>query len=188
MPNKKKEASSSSSSSSHAMKRSGLHKTMWYMHRRMVTGTMILSILLLYALAVAVYSNLSHAKMFSFGWSNRIVENPGMDAVASLYRDNTNTTSTMLDSILKSAYKAAMCRPVLFSGGLQWQENQVSPNVVFFFWFFIKYRPSFFDQVSSPNIAFLFFIRYRPRATASATPTSNTSRQSPPMAWPLTKG
>lgn len=101
---------------------------MWYMHRRMVTGTMILSILLLYALAITVYSNLSLAKMFSFGWSNRVVGNPGRDAVAALYRDNTDTNSTKLDAMLRSAMQAANCRPVLFSGGIQWEESQVSPT------------------------------------------------------------
>lgn len=69
--------------------KSRIHETLWYMHRRMVTGTMVLSILLLYALAITVYSSLSNAKMFSFGWSNRIVENPGTDDVVLLYRDNT---------------------------------------------------------------------------------------------------
>ena len=107
-------------------KRDSIKTTIWHMHRRMVTGTMILSILLLYALAVTVYSNLSHARMFSFGWSNRIIENPGRDAVAELYRDNKDTSSAKLDSMLKSALQAAMCMPVLYSGGLQWEESQAS--------------------------------------------------------------
>lgn len=134
--------------------KSRLHETMWYMHRRMVTGTMILSILLLYALAITVYSSLSNAKMFSFGWSNRIVENPGTDDAVALYRDNTvrvfqakkcflhamrreadaappcddeqDTSNTKLDLMLKKALDAATCRPVFFSGGLQWEDNQAS--------------------------------------------------------------
>ena len=141
---------------------SEINDTMWRMHRRTVTGTMILSILLLYALAITAYSNLSHAKMFSFGWSNRIIEDPGRDAVASLYRENRNTSSAKLDSMLKQAMSSAMCRPVLFSGGIQWGEDQVT------FWL----REGKFVHAHSHS-----FRRCLPHATAYATPTSSTSRQ-----------
>lgn len=147
-----------------------INDTMWHVHRRMVTGTMILSILLLYVLAVTVYSNLSNAKMFSFGWSNRIIENPGRDEVASLYRDNKDTSNPKLDSMLKSAMGAAMCRPVLFSGGLQWEENQVPFLLQLSVWGVIFHLLKKF----SIDIEGSLVHRSPPHATASETRTSST--------------
>ena len=66
--------------------------------------------------------------MFSFGWSNRIIETPGRDAVATMYKDNKNTSNAKLEQILKDSLDLALCRPVTYNGGLQWQPEEVSPT------------------------------------------------------------
>lgn len=62
-----------------------IKKSIWHMHRRMVAGTLIISLLLLYMLAIAVFTYNADARMFSFGWSNRIIETPGTLFLSSLH-------------------------------------------------------------------------------------------------------
>ncbi len=91
-----------------------MKKGIWFMHRRMVAATFLLSILFLYMLSIAVCINISNAGMFSFGWSNRIIEAPGRDKIAELYIQNLDTSQAKLDSILKDSLNMAFCRSVFF--------------------------------------------------------------------------
>lgn len=108
-------------------KTSTLSSTVERSHRRMVAGTLALSVILLYSLAVTAFSNASNAKMFSFGWSNRVLGTVERDGVVNLYRDNRDTSKAKLDSMLKQAMSMAMCKPVLFGGSIQWEQQRVSP-------------------------------------------------------------
>lgn len=108
-----------------------LRHSIWRMHRRMVAGNLVLSTLLLFAVSIIVYSNLKDASLFSFGWSNRIINiNEPREFIASLYRENTDTSDARMDEMLRLSLEAAMCRQVAHNGGavLQWKQDEVSPT------------------------------------------------------------
>ena len=94
----------------------------------MVAATFTVSLLFLYMIAIAVLTNLPHAKMFSFGWSNRIIETPGGDDIANMYEANKDTSAARLSEMLETSLRLSGCRPVVFNGGLQWHAEEVSPT------------------------------------------------------------
>ena len=105
-----------------------LKKSIWHMHQRMVIGNLLLSMLLLYTVAIVAYTHQSDAHMFSFGWSNRIIDLKGRDDIYAMYRENRDVSDARMDEMLKKALDIALCKPVAFNGGLQWNYDEVSPT------------------------------------------------------------
>jgi hypothetical protein len=108
-----------------------LRHSIWIMHRRKVAGNLILSSALLLALTVIAIVNVKDAKLFSFGWSNRVVNVGGTkDAIVSMYRDNRDTSDAKLADMLDRSMDLAMCTEVSFHGGsvLKWKREEASPT------------------------------------------------------------